>query len=390
MLDTLRTADGMHPCFSTGEFERRFGQVRKLMAAEDLDILLVYGTQCLHNEVQYLSNFPVSREAVLVFPMAAEPVLFVEYFNHVMDARRIAVTHDVRWGGEDLAETVARYLLAQGITRSHAGIVGAMPIGRFNVLRESLPAMMFRDINRKFQNLRLVKSAEELAFMRRGAELSDLAIRALERDIRVGMAEHELAAIVEGAYLGLGGQNSIHYMATTPMSDPDRCVPAQHLSNRVIGAGDVLITEISAQYHGYPGQIQRPFAIGTHPTAQYREMFTVAVEAFQRISQVIRAGSTSDVVLAAADFIHESGYTIHDDLLHGLGGGYLQPILRTRQTSPSSPAPFTFAEDMTIVIQPNVVTIDQSRGLQVGELVRVTASGVESLHHLPMRFIECG
>jgi len=42
------------------------------------------------------------------------------------------------------------------------------------------------------------------------------------------------------------------------------------------------------------------------------------------------------------------------------------------------------------VIQPNVITADERMGVQVGELVRVTRDGVESLHRYPMRFIECG
>jgi hypothetical protein len=45
---------------------------------------------------------------------------------------------------------------------------------------------------------------------------------------------------------------------------------------------------------------------------------------------------------------------------------------------------------MTVVIQPNVVTDDERMGVQVGELVRVTHTGIESLHHSPMRFIQCG
>ncbi|HLX57079.1 MAG TPA: M24 family metallopeptidase, partial [Ktedonobacteraceae bacterium] len=193
-----------------------------------------------------------------------------------------------------------------------------------------------------------------------------------------------------GAYLGLGGKTHIHYMATTPMSNPTVCVPAQQQSDRVIEKGDVLITEISAHYHGYAGQILRPFAIGTPPTGQYLRMYDVAVETFSRIASVIRAGATSDEVLDAAEYIHSSGFTICDDLVHGFGGGYLSPILRTRRTSALQPQPFTFRENMLVVIQPNVITEDERMGVQVGELVRVTRDGVESLHRYPMRFVRCG
>ena len=38
---------------------------------------------------------------------------------------------------------------------------------------------------------------------------------------------------------------------------------------------------------------------------------------------------------------------------------------------------------MCLVVQPNVITPDEKAGVQVGELVRVTATGCESLHRLP-------
>ncbi|HLJ35664.1 MAG TPA: hypothetical protein VKU38_18560, partial [Ktedonobacteraceae bacterium] len=87
---------------------------------------------------------------------------------------------------------------------------------------------------------------------------------------------------------------------------------------------------------------------------------------------------------------HNAGFTIYDDLVHSLGGGYLPPILRTRRTEAGLAQPFTFKENMTIVIQPNIITEDEHMGLQVGELVQVTRNGVKSLHRYPMRFIQCG
>ena len=105
---------------------------------------------------------------------------------------------------------------------------------------------------------------------------------------------------------------------------------------------------------------------------------------------MLRDGATTDEVLDAAECIHTAGFTICDDLLHGFGGGYLAPILRTRRTSARPPQSFTFRENMVVVIQPNVITEVERMGVQVGELVRVTRSGVESLHGYRMRFVQCG
>lgn len=390
MAENPLITDGLYPTFSSAEFVRRFVLIRAMMEREDLAALVVYGTFGASNEVHYLSNFSVTREAILVFPASGEPTLFVQYFNHVPNARRVSYTRDVRWGGPDISAAVAENLQERGITKQRIGVVGMMPFQRHDVLRRELPHAQVLDATQHFRQLRLVKSEEEIAYLRRGAELSDRAIEALAREARPGMTEHALVAIVEGAYLGLGGQDGIHYMASTPMRSPSMYVPAQHQSNRVLEKGDVLITEISAQYHGYPGQILRPLSVGEPPTVAYQRLFEVAMEAFRRIASVIRAGASVEEVLDAAEYIHDSGYTIYDDLLHGLGGGYLPPVLRTRRTSATAPHSFTFQENMTVVIQPNVITADERMGVQVGELVRVTRTGIESLHGYPRQFIQCG
>jgi Xaa-Pro dipeptidase len=386
-----KTGDDPYPSFSQAEFARRFAAVRALMQAQDLAALLLYGTITAHHEVQYLTNFPTTWESFLVFPREGEPALLLELYNHLPNARRIARVADVRWGGPDLAASIAASLREWGLTARRIGLVGAITARHDQALRRSLPRAQFIDANESYLRLRLVKSEEEIAFQRRGAELSDSVIEALEREARPGHTEHELASIAEAAYLGQGGTTNIHYMATTPMRNPAVCVPAQYHSNRVLERGDVLITEISAQYmKGYPGQILRPFTIGTPPTAAYQRLYDVAVEAFERIAGVIRAGSSVEEVLDAAEYIHTAGFTIYDDLLHSYGGGYLPPILRTRRTSVRPPESLTFEENMTIVLQPNVITEDERMGVQVGELLRVTRDGVESLHRSPMRFIRCG
>ena len=152
----------------------------------------------------------------------------------------------------------------------------------------------------------------------------------------------------------------------------------------------MLITELSTQYWGYPGQVLRPYAIGQEPTPLYRQLYDVSVECFTRVAAVLRPGATAQQVVDAAAVIEAAGFSIYDDLLHGYGGGYLPPVLRTASTSHGPVPDFTFLENMTVVIQPNVITKDERAGVQVGELVRITADGCESLHRYPMRFTLCG
>jgi hypothetical protein len=41
---------------------------------------------------------------------------------------------------------------------------------------------------------------------------------------------------------------------------------------------------------------------------------------------------------------------------------------------------------MTVVIQPNVVTPDHKAGVQTGEMVLITQSGIERMHTVPRGF----
>jgi len=50
----------------------------------------------------------------------------------------------------------------------------------------------------------------------------------------------------------------------------------------------------------------------------------------------------------------------------------------------------TLEENMTVVVQPIVVTRDHKAGVQVGELIRVTRDGFERLHSAPRGFFRAG
>ena len=79
--------------------------------------------------------------------------------------------------------------------------------------------------------------------------------------------------------------------------------------------------------------------------------------------------------------------SIYDDIVHGFGGGYWPPVLGTR-SRPAGPIPDMRLEaNMTIVVQPNVITTDKTAGVQLGEMVLITETGFERLHVAPWGFL---
>ncbi len=378
--------------FSDAEYERRHAAVQARMDRMGLEAVVFYGSRT-SPDIHYLSNWLTTTEAHFIYPREGEPTLFVQLSNHLPNAKRMAVIDDVRFGGSsptgsvDSVPRVLENLKERGLEKAVVGLCGNVPYRHYLRLVEALPGVEWKDFSAEMRDQRQVKSAEEIERLRQAAAMSDDSVAALTEHARPGIPEHELARIVEDVYLGKGGINGIHFMITTSMHDPRGGVPQQHLSNRILRKGDVLVTEISTNYAGYTGQVLRTFTIGEEPTPEYRRLHDVAMEAFDRIAGVIKAGAGTEEVLKAADVVHERGFTVYDDVVHG--ASQLPPILRTSTTSRGAPPDFRFETDMCLVIQPNVVTEDGLRGVQFGEMMRVTDSGLENMHDCPRELIVC-
>jgi len=384
-------SETLYPRFSDGEYERRFRTVQAALEDQGLDALVIFGWsalgRALQADVHYLATYLGMRDNYVVFPRQGEPALFVQSYNHVPNAAEVSNLDDVRWGGTDSGQTLGNELVRLG---AHSvGVVGMMPYQHYDRMRAVAEGVSFRDVTSIYRRIRLDKSAEEIEWLRRGAAHTDAALEALSDQLRPGIREYELAEVIEHAYLSGGGLTTFYYLASTPMSSPNRCVPAQVLSTRMLEAGDVVSCEISASHGGYAGQGLRTFTVAADPTPLIADLHRVAVDVYWAVRRAIRPGATHEDVWAASDLIADSGYAIRDSLVHGFGIGLLPPSIRTRQTTQDD-TPWVFAEGQTIVIQPNIVTPDETAGVQTGDLCVVTADGCESLHRLPIDLIRTG
>jgi Xaa-Pro aminopeptidase len=372
-----------YPRFSEPEMARRRGAVEALLAEAGCEHLVFCGANRFGSAVQWLTGWPVTTEAVGVLSRDKRDALFVQYHNHVPQARRLARDADVAWGGQSAIREAGGELEKRGARNGKVAVIGPLSADQHDVLAARFGKLA--NLNKAYVQLRMIKSAEELDWLRIGAHFSDLGMMALRDNLRPGHTERELGDLVEHAYVKLGGTNVIHYFGVTPMRDPQLAVPAQFPSARRLQGGDIVFAEISAAFWDYPGQVLRSFALG-EPTPLYRDLHAAADAAFDAIVAVLRDGALPVQVIEAARVIEDAGFTTIDDLLHGYGGGYLPPILGSA-SRPSGPVPDEpFRTGMTVVIQPNVVTKDHKAGVETGEMVLITETGIERLHAMPRGF----
>jgi Xaa-Pro aminopeptidase len=370
-----------YPRFSDAEYRRRHAALAATMAKHDVDHLLIVTDHRTGNAPQWVTGWPGTVEAYVVFKPGETMVMHVEWFNHFPLAKKLARGVDVRWGEHRGLSLTLAELKKRGAKR--IGLIGPLLARKQRELEKEFTVV---ECDAEYIRLRLIKSEEELDWLRIGAAFSDAGFDALLKNIRAGMTERELGNLVERAYVGEGGTTFIHYIGVTSMAQPRIFVPPQFHSSRRVESGDVVFCELSGSFWDYSGQVLRSFTVGAEPTPLYRALHETAEAAFDAVTAVIRHGTTMQQILDAASVIEERGFTVCDDLMHGFGGGYFPPIVGTR-SRPAGPLPsMTLEENMTVVVQPNVIAREQPAGVQVGELVRVTRTGCERLHKAPRGF----
>ena len=374
-----------YPRFSDAEMAQRRAAIGNLLAEFELDHLVYCGANRFGSAVQWLTGWPVTAEAVGVLTPKIPDALFIQHINHVPLARHLAAPAEVAWGGGSSIAAAVAALERRGAPADRVGMIGPMTFEQHAMLTARFGTIA--NLNRRYVRLRQIKSPEEIDWMRIGAALTDRAMAALRDGLRPGRTERDLADLVERAYIALGGTNVIHFFGVTSMSDPALGVPTQFVANRKVNAGDAVVAEISAAFWEHPGQVLRSFAVDAEPSQLYRDLHAAADAAFDAVAAVLRDGTMPQQIIDAASVIEQAGFTIIDDLLHGYGGGYLPPVLGSR-SRPSAHIPDEpLRAGMMVVIQPNVVTPDGKAGVQTGELVLVTATGIEPLHAIPRGFI---
>ena len=371
--------------FSDEEHVRRRSALEGLATEAGVGAVLLYGAGRSGPAVPWLTGWPVTTEAhALVVP--GEPVgLSVSYVNHVPNARRLARGAEVVAGGPAVPGRIAAELDRRGISR--LGVIGALPWTQAGRLGRELV-----DLGPDWSRMRLVKSAEEIDALRAAAAATDAAMADLVGPGIAGASEHELQARVQASYLRVGAQHHVSFLAVTSPGSPDRCVPGQWPTSRVVAPGDVLTCELSAAvFPDLAGQLLRTTVAGSEVPSVVAELHEVADRCFEAVRALVRPGATAAELAAATGVVEDAGFTSVDDAVHGYGGGYLAPVLSTRSRQPAAPVPDLRLEaGMALVVQPNVVTPDGAFGVQTGELLLVTPDGHERLHHHPPGPITAG
>ncbi len=133
--------------------------------------------------------------------------LFVQYVNHAPQARLVAETADVAWGGESSIVAAIKILEQRGARSDRVATLGPLSAEQHAALSAKFGAL--KSLNRDYIRLRQVKSAEELDWLRIGAHFSDLGMAAL-RDCHQAGRQRARIGQCHRARLCCAGRNKRH------------------------------------------------------------------------------------------------------------------------------------------------------------------------------------
>lgn len=385
-----------YPKFSDAEYASRWRRIREAMAERNLDCLIIYGAYCSsfgsdpgQANLRYVANFVDQYHAYCVFPRNGEPTLLTSFNGHLATGREITTVPDMRFAGLPIAAKVIELLNEKEMSQARIGIVGISEARGISIPHEhhvdftaAFPSAEFEVATDIFENLRRVKSDEEIEFLRKGAAITDAAFAAEVKAVKPGATNVDLYNEILIESHRAGGTLCFALLGSTPMANPSMSFPDAYISDRRIEKGDVIVNEHSSCYGGYSGQMLRTIFVGP-PDRHFEKMFDICIDVFHRVKSVIKPGATTADVQAAAAPIIDADLTVTAPLLHGWGN-FIEPPIMGVKGSKHPMMEWTFAKGETIVIEPNPCTTDLKSGVFLGDLCVVTENGAESLHTYPI------
>lgn len=163
---------------------------------------------------------------------------------------------------------------------------------------------------------RTVKDEAELELLRRACAATDWAFRCVISAIRPGMTEREISVALQQRFAECGADTGFEPVVA---AGPNAAHPHHHPTGRPLMAGDLLVMDCGARYHGYHADMTRTVAVG-EPAQWQRDVYDLVAEAQWAGRAALRPGSElGEVDEAARAEIRAGGYGEH--FVHGLGHG---------------------------------------------------------------------
>jgi Xaa-Pro aminopeptidase len=364
----MSAAERVETPISRQELERRWAATRKEMDARNIDALVMQNaSDWLGGYVKWFTDVPAHNDyprnvifhrsdLMTIVEMGAKdrrdksdgndpfnpgigefiysPSFFSVNYTHDYDA--ILTAQELKLRGHKTIGWVGRGRLQYDLVR---------------VVQEQVPDATFVDATDFVDRLKAIKSAEEIALIRRAAAMQDAQWAKVLQAVRPGMRDSEITALVQYEGELLGSEQGLFRCSSAPLGEP-AILRGRHYQGRTMQRGDYMTLLIENNGPGgFYAELARTFVLGK-ASQQLRDAFEVVRDAQKHTVGNLKPGASCPEIYAKHNDYMKSHGAPPELRLYGHSQGYdlvERPLLRSDET-------MKLAANMTMAVHPGFFT----------------------------------
>ena len=353
-------------------FARRLDRARAELKARGLDLLIATPS----TNYEYLTGYNPGRSErliALLLPVAGVPAVVCPAFEVERIKRHSVITELHGWEEQEdphalVRETVLR--LRPGSGRGSIALESSTTYQTFLRLGRALPGWKIVDAAPVTERLRVIKSPEEVALLRRAIAITQDAMAATFAQLAVGATEVQVAQTLsrEMEQRGAPGGGLVQF-------GPSSALPHGGPGGPKLEREMVVLIDCGCRVGGYTSDITRTIWFGDRPSDEFRTVFNVVHDAQTAAMELGRPGTPCEAMdRAARKVITAAGHGpfFTHRLGHGLGmDGHEPQYLVEGNKNRLEPG-------MVFTIEPGIYQLGKF-GVRIEDDCVMTENGVEVL-----------
>ncbi|MEZ5287763.1 MAG: Xaa-Pro peptidase family protein [Vicinamibacterales bacterium] len=370
--------------FTNQERLARIEKARRLMAAEQIDAILMTGG----SSPQYFANVSFGggeRLWALLLPARGEPFVVCPAFeeermHEVLADSPFGTNVEIRTWHEDESPfvQVADGLKARGIASGRLGIEETVKFVFADSIAKAAPALTIVSATPVTAGCRMIKDAHEVECLRIAGEATLKVYKAVYESLKEGMTQADVRGLIQAGYarVGFPGFASLNVGEYTASPHGSR-------TPQTIREGTILMVDDGCRVEGYTSDITRTFVLGT-PTDKMKRVFDIVRRAQQAALAAARPGVPNEAVDAAArKVLTEAGFGPGFTYLthrvgHGMGMDMHEWPYLVKHNMYGWPVDPTLQPGMVFSDEPGIY-IKGEFGVRLEDDMHITESGAELL-----------
>lgn len=363
------------------EYPQRVARAGELIAAAGLDVMVANSNEADYANVRYLSAFwplfemggvavsPAGQAALMIGPESENFAREQGTIPNLHPMTEYRETADPEYPGVPVS-SYPKAFESIGVTNpKRIGVAGYLctNMAMYEGLKSSFPDAEIVKADDIMTTLRSVKSAAEIACLREGLRIGELAMEAMIQAVRPGMTELELAGVAANVLYANGAEGEAHTIYSFGGIKTSSAIARG--SHRQFRKGEIVQIGVGGKVDGYSPSAGRPVCLGKM-TDEQRTLIEYGREMHYKTYELVRAGIVAcEVVEKYEEMVEKAGfmkYYLYGPC-HGLG------LIEVEKPWMESISKYELLPNMTF--QADTFFYSDTFGLRWENGLRVTESG---------------